>query len=397
MIDPEFNGFDHGNDDFTVMPLDIDGDGQAEGFVQYSGMDQNGNPTTELAGIDTDGDGVIDTWQAVSDSDGDGYMETFVRAADYDRDGVPDNIQTYVDTDMDGNAEVHVNTHNDMSGGSRTHYTDIYVDTDGDGQAEMSARQEFIDTDGDGRPDVEHVWENNQGADPTAGEDQGELPYDPARDMAVAQDVLNLPPYDTAGPASGAAALGAQYDPSQSDPDCVAGDPEAAMEHWECQGATQRCALFSQKFVIEELTGREIDIEEIVAVAEANGWFVDDGKGGTAALNMDKILEYYGVESRMYFDSDIDTMEEALRRGDKVIVAIQADQVWRGEDNNIFSPACTADHAVEVIAIDRTDPAHPMVVLNDSGIPDGRGEMVPLEVFENAWSTSDHQMVVATA
>ena len=65
-----------------------------------------------------------------------------------------------------------------------------------------------------------------------------------------------------------------------------------------------------------------------------------------------------------------------------------------GDENNIFSPETRADHAVQVIGIDRTDPACPMVVLNDSGTPNGCGELVPLDVFENAWNAGDSQMII---
>lgn len=394
MIDPNFNAIDQSADDNVTMPLDLDGDGVYEGYAVLSDFDPYGNPQTQTAHVDADGDGITEETTVMTDTNGDGYMETFIKASDYDLDGVPDHILTYQDTDGDGVIDMHSNTHRDMNGTERTHYTDYFVDRDGDGHADMSAREEYIDTNGDGMPDTVHTWENDHGDDPLAGHDLGERPYDVAQEMAQAQQDIDMPPYDTAAPAG---TMAAQYDPSQADPDKVAGDPAAAMEHWECQGQTQRCAIYSQKFVIEELTGREIDIDELVAVAEENGWFVDDGMNGTAKLNMDKLLQYYGVESQIYFDADIDAVEQALNRGDKVIVAIQADQVWKGQDNNIFSPTCTADHAVEVIAIDRTDPEHPVVVLNDSGTPDGRGEMVALETFENAWSTSDHQMVVATA
>ena len=52
-----------------------------------------------------------------------------------------------------------------------------------------------------------------------------------------------------------------------------------------------------------------------------------------------------------------------------------------------------ADHAVEVIGFDYSDPNNPMVILNDSGTPDGCGELVPLDVFVNAWEAGDCQMI----
>ena len=129
-------------------------------------------------------------------------------------------------------------------------------------------------------------------------------------------------------------------------------------------------------------------------MAEEHGWFNEATGSGTTTLNMDKLLEYYGVDHQMSFDNDIDTLENALKNGNNVIVGVDSGQIWYGNENNIFSPETNADHAVQVIGIDRTDPDSPMVVLNDSGTPDGCGELVPLEVFENAWNAGDAQMIV---
>lgn len=79
------------------------------------------------------------------------------------------------------------------------------------------------------------------------------------------------------------------------------------MEEWEFQGDTNRCALYSQKFVIEELTGKDVPIEDIVDIATENGWFSEDS--GTASLNMTKVLDAYGIENEMSFHNDIDDIK----------------------------------------------------------------------------------------
>ena len=128
-------------------------------------------------------------------------------------------------------------------------------------------------------------------------------------------------------------------------------------------------------------------------VAEENGWFHEDLDLYTSALNMDKLLDYYNINHEMSFDNDIEAIEEAFNNGHKVIVGVDSGQIWHGDDNNIFSPMTVADHAVEVIGFDYSDPNNPMVILNDSGTPDGCGELVPLDVFENAWKAGDCQMI----
>ena len=51
------------------------------------------------------------------------------------------------------------------------------------------------------------------------------------------------------------------------------------------------------------------------------------------------------------------------------------------------------NHAVQVIGIDYSNPDEPMVILNDSGTPDGCGEMVPLDTFLDAWEDGNCQMI----
>ena len=134
-----------------------------------------------------------------------------------------------------------------------------------------------------------------------------------------------------------------------------------------------------------------IEINEFVSVAEEKGWFSDDF--GTTFLNTNKMLDYYGIENEMSFHNDIGDIEDCLNEGGRVIVAIDADEIWYGEGNDLFSPNSTANHAVEVIGIDYTDTEHPMVILNDSGSPNGRGEMIPLEDFMDAWKDGECQMI----
>jgi hypothetical protein len=86
-----------------------------------------------------------------------------------------------------------------------------------------------------------------------------------------------------------------------------------------------------------------------------------------------------------------------LRKGEWVIVAVDAEELWEPgvhperDDRSgdpLFAPGQDANHAVQVIGIDRSDPGRPMVVLNDPGHPDGRGMLVPLDEFAGAWQDS---------
>ena len=95
----------------------------------------------------------------------------------------------------------------------------------------------------------------------------------------------------------------------------------------------------------------------------------------------------------MSFHCTIQDIENCLNNGGKVIVSLDANEIWYGEDDNLFSPFSNANHAVQVIAIDRTDPSSPVVVLNDSGHENGKGSMIPMDVFLGAWEDGNCQMI----
>jgi hypothetical protein len=90
------------------------------------------------------------------------------------------------------------------------------------------------------------------------------------------------------------------------------------------------------------------------------------------------------------------------------MVAVDSDEVWTaGQD--FFAdeladmldypgaiPGQGANHAVEVVGVDTSDPDHPMVILNDPGHPQGQGLMMPAEEFIDAWADSGSYMVATT-
>ena len=60
----------------------------------------------------------------------------------------------------------------------------------------------------------------------------------------------------------------------------------------------------------------------------------------------------------------------------------------------MYSPYDGPNHAVQVIGIDYSDPDNPMVILNDSGHPDGCGLEVPMDTFLDAWDDADNMMII---
>lgn len=377
-----YNYFDFNGDGFldTVAVMeDTNGDGVMDGTTYYTDSDYDCYYEQISVATDTNNDGFMDTFVSQYDTDGDGYQETTEKQYDYDQDGFYDTRKTYQDWNYDTQAEVVTQEYTDKDGG---HTFETNIDNNGDGISDESYRERRADLDGDGFEESSYMESDYDG---DGNPDSTEYFYiDP-----LTQEYYQVDSWG-AIPSTGLVEL-ENFDPAQSDPEKVTGDPASSMEEWEFQGDTGRCALYSQKFVIEELTGMDIPIEDVVDIATENGWFSEDS--GTTFLNMAKVLDVYGIENEMSFHNEVDDIKTCLENGGKVIVSLDSDQVWYGVDSNLFSPADAADHAVEVIGLDYSNPDEPMVILNDSGSPRGCGEMVALDVFEDAWAAGDRQMI----
>lgn len=348
--------------DQVYLQVDTNGDATIDTIISMLDSTGNGQMDTAEIQMDTTHDGVLDTEAVVWDTTGDGHGDTLVMAADTIGNYQQDTVIRGVDTNADGKLDL-MTIHQDTDADGQVDTTIKLYDSTGDGEMDMA--RIFQDLTDDGRADVDQIvsiadWEDWDGS--YAGGIGGTMSYE-----------LD------------------NFEPAEDYPADIVGDPAASMEEWECQGETNRCALYAQKFVIQELTGQEVDIEDIVAYAEENGIFTENG--GTSMLNTNRILEHYGIENEMNFHSSVDDIEDCLNNGGRVIVGIDANQIWFGKDLDVFSPETGANHAVEVIGIDNSDPDNPMVILNDSGNPDGKGEMIPMDVFLDSWEAGDCQMI----
>lgn len=336
------------SDDGLDYGYDTTGDGQIDMFMHLTDPYGIESQTTCF---DTTGNGIFDTFQGMVDMDGDGYAESFFLANDYDQDGDLDFVKIYSDFNYDGDYDTVTSIHADNENPEVAYRVETDVDITGDHTNDYHF-EDFI------------------------------------------QNEIDFPQYAFTSGCVGSSTAEGLFDPATPE-EFVSGTPAEDMQVWQCQGQTNRCALFSQLFTIEQLTGEHIDVEDFVATAIEKGWFTEEG--GTKFLNMDKMLDYYDIDHNMVFDSNMEHLEAELNNGSKLIVSVDSGQIWYGKDNDIFSPNTRADHALQVIGIDRSDPDNPMVVLNDSGTPSGCGEMVPFDVFEEAWAAGDHQLIVCRA
>lgn len=378
-------------------PIDLDGDGIIDGIVTEQYLDTNGDGILDTVmtnvEMDTNGDGLIDSIQSElqMDTDGDGYVDSVQSELqmDTDGDGLVDSVQSELGMDTDGDGildsfESMLSEDTDGNGTVDTVTVIESVDEDGDGTPDMNVIAIGRDTDHDGEIDLVEVGEDYNG--------DGIL--DTVTDFADLDGDGAFEPVDGSA-LDGCAPAYENFDPSRSNSDGVIGDPADAMDSWHWQETNSSCAVASQEFVLETLTGREFSEAELRELAEENGWY--DPDGGTPMDDVGNILEYMGLNVNKSQGNSISDLEECLANGGEVIVGVDSSELWEGENDDFFGPGMGADHAVQVIGIDRSNPDEPMVILNDSGCANGCGAMVPLDDFMDAWEDSGCFMVEAYA
>lgn len=308
------------------------------------------------------------------DFDGDGIPDAMVyqQLRDIDGDGIPDMVVTEqrLDTDGDGRFD--------------TVRTDLTIDFDHDGITDLHSVVIGRDTDGDGIVDWTQTAEdfNNDGI------------FDSVREYSGLEGP-NLWENGDSGFLDGCAPAYETFDPDRADMDRVIGDPEDAMDNWHWQETGTSCAVASQEFVLEQLTGREFNESDLRELAEEQGWYSPEG--GTPMDDVGNILEHMGLTVERSQGNTLRDLEECLQNGGEVIVGVDSSEIWEGRDNDFFGPGMDADHAVQVIGLDYSDPGNPMVILNDPGAANGGGAMISLDVFMGAWEDSGCFMVEAYA
>lgn len=406
--------------------MDMDGDGIPETIVQDTNkdgiadtyiMDSNGDGILDMKVLDSDQNGIIDSYFTDTNRDGyydtyildtnrDGYLETQI--IDSNNDGIMDTEM--VDTDGDGIIDTQIL---DMDGDENfetqildTNKDGVFdtqlVDSDSDGIFDT----ELIDTNADGIIDAQGIDSNNDGIIDTYIMDRnqdGRADYyivDADGDGKVESymvDTNNDGIPDSYAQDRNNDGIPDEYAANAS---TMAGSPEEDMDNWHMQRHEDTCAVVSQEFILDELTGRNFTEEELMRVAMANGWYTPGG--GTTFENVGKLLEAYGIEVERTSGNTMTDLESKLLNGDKIIVAVDSSEIWSDSPEELLDellsevlgiPDQQPDHAVQVIGIDKSDPNNPIVILNDPGHPDGMGMRVTAEEFFGAWEDSGFYMV----
>jgi len=109
--------------------------------------------------------------------------------------------------------------------------------------------------------------------------------------------------------------------------------------------------------------------------------------------NAGKVLEAMGLEVERDYDGTLPELMQALAEGEKILCAV--DNMILYDPRFADMPGRVANHAVQLVAIDFSDPENPQAILNDTGVENGRGIRHDLDVFMAAWKTSGNFAVYA--
>jgi hypothetical protein len=192
------------------------------------------------------------------------------------------------------------------------------------------------------------------------------------------------------------------------------GDPDAAAQYWARQ-VSDDCALMAVADVVGELTGVKPSEDQVIALAVATPSSKEgappiytpapdlEGPVPPAARrnqlpvirDLPVLLAHYGVPAILTDDTiaanggpptGIPGLQDALSNGMKAIISLNGETIWdQPGDRSIH------DHDVVVTGLDT---AAGIVHLNDSAAP-GPNSQIPIDVFDTAWRTSAHSMVLA--
>ena len=173
--------------------------------------------------------------------------------------------------------------------------------------------------------------------------------------------------------------------------DGIFGNPETDDNNWHMQNAKYSCAVVCQEFVAEQLLNKNFSEKEFADFAEKKGWYNVDS--GTSLYDTGNILEELGINVQRNENLTLNDLAQELESDGKIICAVNTSIM----QNPLFSliPGLKADHAVQVIGIDYSNPKDPEVVLNDPGVENGQGRRVNLNTFLKAWETSNNFAAIA--
>jgi hypothetical protein len=173
------------------------------------------------------------------------------------------------------------------------------------------------------------------------------------------------------------------------------GDPLTDSAYWRYQSGNASCAVVAQISVYESLTGGRISETSASNYAQSQGWF--NPQTGTPLSYAGSILNVLGIATYGGYNKTLNYLASALAKGDKPIVGLDANEIWYPQRDRYGNPVEQRDagHAVWVTGIDVKLNGGIDIILNDSGTPNGKSEVVSYANFNNAWQDLNYFVTIA--
>ena len=172
------------------------------------------------------------------------------------------------------------------------------------------------------------------------------------------------------------------------------GDPWHFAQFWQSQFLSFNCSVAIQRGILASY-GFNVSEGELTEIAIRNGWLSEQG---ASLSDCGKLLYQFGIETRAVMEGNVTLLTNELLAGNRVIVPLDSGELWvdtfLGEVwewlEDFFG---IADHVIWITGIDMSDPDNPIVIINDTGDPDGAARTYPLSLFMDAWEDADFSYI----
>src|SRR5690349_9469408 len=120
---------------------------------------------------------------------------------------------------------------------------------------------------------------------------------------------------------------------ADSDAGVVHGDPSLISDEWFLQRSSGYCVPASLTEVLSQVTGHRFADESVVVERFAELGKPVTGNGETLG-DAEKVLDSFGVESHVQSDASLSDLEHYLDDGRAIVVGVNADEIWHGENTS---------------------------------------------------------------
>lgn len=163
---------------------------------------------------------------------------------------------------------------------------------------------------------------------------------------------------------------------------------------WEQQMMADNCVVEAERFIINLFAEHPLSQQEAMQISASYGWYRPGH--GTSPEHLGCMLNLFGIPNHSVAGASVADLANELAQGHGVIVPVDSHELWdngpfsdlrlwlSSNFNMDFGDPC-ANHAIVVAGIDVSNPGNPIVIINDSGVPNGEGQPYSMQKFLEAW------------